>query len=303
MCLVLLAFLAVAQVMHVHASDSDADHCTLCLAMHSVVPLVIMLITVVLVRIEVLRRVFLKSAQSPDTSIRPSYTPLLLLAASASFRLNFSSIPPRTLRRARLLFSPNGRLRNGTMPRCIDDVAAIPRAARFSHSSAMTGGILCCSIATRFTAFFLSSSSSSALFYFLPRAATCRHSARHPYRPFRQRRGSQCTVSIWSTGRERFRSDRDHGRIFKAHSVFSNVTFNPYRISVSVKGFAPLNQGVEIRSSVGTNVKLTLQVTGASSTVTVQASGDLVEDDPTFHTDVDCHLSSHQGAGKLKASH
>ena len=53
-CLVLLAFLAVAQVMHVHASDSDADHCTLCVAMHSVVPLVIMLITVVLVRIEVL---------------------------------------------------------------------------------------------------------------------------------------------------------------------------------------------------------------------------------------------------------
>jgi hypothetical protein len=53
-CLVLLAFLAVAQVMHVHASGSDADHCTLCVAMHSVVPLVIMLITVVLVRIEVL---------------------------------------------------------------------------------------------------------------------------------------------------------------------------------------------------------------------------------------------------------
>ena len=72
--------------------------------------------------------------------------------------------------------------------------------------------------------------------------------------------------------------------------VFSNVTFNPYRISVSVKGFAPLNQGVEIRSSVGTNVKLTLQVSGASSTVTVQASGDLVEDDPTFHTDVDRDL-------------
>jgi hypothetical protein len=53
-CLVLLAFLAVVQVMHVHASDSDADHCTLCVAMHSVVPLVIMLITVVLIRIEVL---------------------------------------------------------------------------------------------------------------------------------------------------------------------------------------------------------------------------------------------------------
>jgi len=74
------------------------------------------------------------------------------------------------------------------------------------------------------------------------------------------------------------------------HFVFSNVPFNPYRISVSAKGFAPLNQNVEIRSSVGTNVNLTLKVTGGSQTVTVEAAGDLVEDDPTFHTDVDRDL-------------
>jgi hypothetical protein len=52
-CLLLLALLAVAQVMHAHASASDADHCTLCVVMHSLVPLAIMLITVVLVKIEV----------------------------------------------------------------------------------------------------------------------------------------------------------------------------------------------------------------------------------------------------------
>jgi hypothetical protein len=51
LCLVLLAFLAVIQVTHVHASDSDADHCTLCVMMHSVVPLVIMWVTAVLIRI------------------------------------------------------------------------------------------------------------------------------------------------------------------------------------------------------------------------------------------------------------
>jgi hypothetical protein len=72
--------------------------------------------------------------------------------------------------------------------------------------------------------------------------------------------------------------------------VFSNVPFNPYRVSAVVNGFAPLNQGVEIRSSVGTSVKLTLKVTGGSSTVTVEATGDLVEDDPIFHTDVDRDL-------------
>lgn len=50
-CLVLLALLAVAQVAHVHAFGHDADHCQLCVAMHSVVPCVVLLAAVVLVKI------------------------------------------------------------------------------------------------------------------------------------------------------------------------------------------------------------------------------------------------------------
>jgi hypothetical protein len=50
-CLVLVAVLAVIQVAHVHAVESDADHCPLCIAMHSVLPFVIMVAAVVLVRI------------------------------------------------------------------------------------------------------------------------------------------------------------------------------------------------------------------------------------------------------------
>jgi len=68
---------------------------------------------------------------------------------------------------------------------------------------------------------------------------------------------------------------------------FTNVPFNPYEIHVTAKGFGPLAQSFEIRSAVGTNLKLALPILGASSTVTVESSGDLVEDDPTFHTDVD----------------
>jgi hypothetical protein len=71
---------------------------------------------------------------------------------------------------------------------------------------------------------------------------------------------------------------------------FANVPFNPYRMSVSANGFAPLSQSFEIRSVVGTNLNLVLQVAAADSTVTVEASGDLVETDPTFHTDVDREL-------------
>ncbi|HWE87021.1 MAG TPA: hypothetical protein VG267_18900 [Terracidiphilus sp.] len=37
-CLLLLALLAVGQVAHVHPSASDADHCALCIALHSAAP-------------------------------------------------------------------------------------------------------------------------------------------------------------------------------------------------------------------------------------------------------------------------
>jgi hypothetical protein len=69
--------------------------------------------------------------------------------------------------------------------------------------------------------------------------------------------------------------------------AFSSVPFNPYRLTIASAGFAPLAQSVEIRSVVGLNLKLVLQVAAADSTVTVEASGDLVETDSTFHTDVD----------------
>jgi hypothetical protein len=68
---------------------------------------------------------------------------------------------------------------------------------------------------------------------------------------------------------------------------FSNVPFNPYMVDASAKGFASFSQNVEIRSSVGITVNLILQIAGASQTVTVESGGDLIENDSTFHTDVD----------------
>jgi len=68
---------------------------------------------------------------------------------------------------------------------------------------------------------------------------------------------------------------------------FTNVPFNPYQVSASAPGFASKQQQVEIRSVVGSSLKIVLPVAGSSQTVTVEATGDLVEDDPTFHTDVD----------------
>ena len=53
-CLILLALLAVAQVTHLHTSDSDADHCPLCIMMHSAAPVAVAAIVVVMVQLGVL---------------------------------------------------------------------------------------------------------------------------------------------------------------------------------------------------------------------------------------------------------
>jgi Carboxypeptidase regulatory-like domain/TonB-dependent Receptor Plug Domain len=71
---------------------------------------------------------------------------------------------------------------------------------------------------------------------------------------------------------------------------FTNVPFNPYQITITATGFSQLKQNFEIRSSVGTSLKLVLPIGGATSSVTVEATGDLIETDPTFHTDVDRDL-------------
>ncbi len=50
-CLVLVAMLAVVQVVHFHQNASDADHCVLCVAMHSVVPVAQAAAIIVLVQL------------------------------------------------------------------------------------------------------------------------------------------------------------------------------------------------------------------------------------------------------------
>src|SRR5882724_6829759 len=72
---------------------------------------------------------------------------------------------------------------------------------------------------------------------------------------------------------------------------FPNVPFNPYHLTITKQGFASNAQDVDVRSVVPTNLTVNLKVTGSSETVTVEASAeDLLENDPTFHTDVDRDL-------------
>ncbi len=66
-----------------------------------------------------------------------------------------------------------------------------------------------------------------------------------------------------------------------------NVPFNPYHMTVNAAGFAPTAQDVDVRSVVPVSIKINLEVSGSSTTVTVEAGGDLVENDSTFHSDID----------------
>jgi hypothetical protein len=50
-CLILLALLTVVQVTHMHPLDSDADHCPLCVAMHTAAPVAVAAVVVVLVEV------------------------------------------------------------------------------------------------------------------------------------------------------------------------------------------------------------------------------------------------------------
>jgi hypothetical protein len=50
-CLLLLALLAVAQVAHQHASSTDADQCQLCVVLHTVAPVAVAAVVIVMVQL------------------------------------------------------------------------------------------------------------------------------------------------------------------------------------------------------------------------------------------------------------
>lgn len=68
---------------------------------------------------------------------------------------------------------------------------------------------------------------------------------------------------------------------------FSNIPFNRYHLTASRDGFAPYAADVKVDSIVPVPSNIHLQIGGTSNTVTVEGGEDLVEDDPTSHTDVD----------------
>ena len=111
---------------------------------------------------------------------------------------------------------------------------------------------------------------------------------------------AKATVEISNpvSGYSRTTTTGDDGRF-----RFTNVPFNPYHLSVTATGFAPYNTDVDVRSTVPTTVEIGMKLATEVQSVHVEASGgDLVENDPTFHTDVDKTLTDRLPLGSVSSA-
>jgi Carboxypeptidase regulatory-like domain/TonB-dependent Receptor Plug Domain len=73
------------------------------------------------------------------------------------------------------------------------------------------------------------------------------------------------------------------------HFQFTNLPLNSYHVTATAKGFAPVAQDAHVTSSIPLTITIPLKVEGSSTTVTVEAE-DLLNNDPTAHTNIDRNL-------------
>jgi len=68
---------------------------------------------------------------------------------------------------------------------------------------------------------------------------------------------------------------------------FDNIPYNPYHVSAVMTGFESAGQDADVRSPLPIDVTFKLKIGTSTTTVNVTDAGDLLETDPTGHTDVD----------------
>jgi hypothetical protein len=83
---------------------------------------------------------------------------------------------------------------------------------------------------------------------------------------------------------------------------FTNLPFNNYHVTASITGFQSAEQDVNVRSPLPMDIKITMQIGEAASSVTVTDSGDLLETVPTTHTDIDRDLFDKLPIGSSSSS-
>ncbi len=67
----------------------------------------------------------------------------------------------------------------------------------------------------------------------------------------------------------------------------NNLPFNNYHLTASATGFQKTEQDVNVRSQLPIDLKITVKLGEQTESVTVTETGDILQTDPTAHTDVD----------------
>jgi len=87
---------------------------------------------------------------------------------------------------------------------------------------------------------------------------------------------------------------------------FNAVPQNTYQITVSADGFTPKTQPVEVRGALPITVNISLEVAQEATSITVEANGAQVENDPSAHQDIDrssfAKLPSFDPGGQLSSA-
>jgi hypothetical protein len=74
---------------------------------------------------------------------------------------------------------------------------------------------------------------------------------------------------------------------------FFNLPFDQYTVTARGQSFASSSAHVQVYSTVPVSLPFHLQISNVASSVTVESTPDTVEQDPTFHTDVDRSVIDH----------
>ena len=99
-------------------------------------------------------------------------------------------------------------------------------------------------------------------------------------------RGAAVTIQNPVSGLDRQAKTDSQGRY-----QFTNLPLNPYHLTVSAPSFSSAAVDTDVRSTVPVTLTTTLQPGAASTVVQVTTNaGDLIENDPVGHTDVDRDL-------------
>jgi Carboxypeptidase regulatory-like domain/TonB-dependent Receptor Plug Domain len=94
--------------------------------------------------------------------------------------------------------------------------------------------------------------------------------------------GATVTIANPVSGYSRTATSDQDGRY-----QFNNLPLNPYHLAITHAGFSAHSEDVQVRSVVPVALKTVISIGTASTVVDVNAGGDLIENDATFHTDLD----------------